>query len=196
MRPAATRTFADRGRPLVVAAAVALVVTGCLTLTPAQQSIVAEQQAFADATAARYRAARVRLVVEGETNLGIGARYRLGHVYLNVGMLDSLTLTAIMAHELAHYVLGHDIPVTGASTAERQLAQELRELDANATAVEILMRVKGLSEREAVMLIVAYLAGAQRFEDRGGARAWGHRAPAEEIADLVRRYPATTISGR
>jgi hypothetical protein len=196
MRPAPKRTSADRGRPFVVAAAVALVVAGCLTLTPVQQGIVAEQQAFADATAAGYRVARVRIVVEGETNLGIGARYRLGHVYLNVRVLGSLTLTAVMAHELAHYVLGHDIPVTGASRAEQQQAQELRELDANATAVEILMRVKGLSEREAVQVMVTHLVAAQRFEDRGGARAWGHRAPSEEIADLLRRYPAARTSGR
>ena len=87
-----------------------------------------------------------------------------------------------MAHELAHYILGHDMPVAGASMGEFQRAQELRELDANAKAVEILMRVKGMTEREAVQMIVAHLTGAQRAEDRGGTRARGHRAPTEEIA--------------
>jgi hypothetical protein len=48
------------------------------------------------------------------------------------------------AHELGHYVLGHDSVIQQASSqAEYQRVQERRELDANAKAVEILVRVQG-----------------------------------------------------
>ncbi|PYM89800.1 MAG: hypothetical protein DME04_25170 [Candidatus Rokuibacteriota bacterium] len=96
---------------------------------------------------------------------------------------------SLVAHELAHYVLGHDRPVAGASMAEFQRAQELRELDANAKAVEILIRVKGMSEKDAVDTVVAHLRSAQRVVERGGPITPGHRTPAAEIADLLARYP-------
>jgi hypothetical protein len=185
------RKSTDRRPSLLVAAIVALVVTGCVTLTPQQQNIVAEVQRFADATAAYYKVIRVGIVVEPANNLGIGARYQRGHFYLNVRTLGHSRLSYLVAHELAHYILGHDIPVAGASLGEFQRAEELRELDANAKAVEILMRVKGMTEREAVRMAVTYLTGAQRVEDRGGARTPGHRAPTEEIADLLVRFPGS-----
>ena len=183
------RESLEHPQRLLLVATVGLVLTGCVTLTPQQKDTIAEVQGFADATTAHYEVPRVRIVVEPATNLGIGARYRLAHLYLNVRVLGSRGLTAIAAHELAHYVLGHDIPMAGASMGEFQRAQELRELDANAKAVEILMLVKGLTEREAVQTMVNHLTGAQRAEDRGGARAWGHRAPTQEIADLLQRFP-------
>jgi hypothetical protein len=119
--------------------AVAIGVSGCVSLTPQQQDVVTDVQRFADATAAAYNLPRVRVTIEPETNLGIGGRYRLGNFYLNVRMLNAGHLNALVAHELAHYVLGHDTPVAGSSMTEFQRAQELRELDANAKAVEVLM---------------------------------------------------------
>ena len=132
------------------------------------------------------------MTVEPATNLGIGGRYRQGNFYLNIRMLGSQNLTALVAHELAHYVLGHDTPVSGSSTAEFQRAQELRELDANAKAVEILMRAKGMSRTEAVGTIITHLRAAQRAVDRGGPITPGHRTPAAEIADLL----AQALAGR
>lgn len=168
--------------------ALTLVSVGCVTLTPQQQDTVAEVHLFADATAVAYDLPRIRVTIEPATNLGIGGRYRQGNFYLNVRMLGSSSLTAIVAHELAHYVLGHDMPVSVASMAELQRAQELRELDANAKAVEILMRVKGMTRTEAVQTIVAHLRDAQRIIDRGGAIPFGHRPPTEEITDLLARF--------
>ncbi len=173
--------------PILVAFAVA--VGSCVSLTPQQQDKVAEVERFADATAAAYKLSRIRVAIEPATNLGIGGRYHQGNFYLNERMLGSRSLTAVVAHELAHYVLGHDTRVQGASMSEFQRAQELRELDANAKAVEILMRVKQMTQREAVQTIVTHLRGAGRLQDRGGARAWGHRPPAEEIEDLLARFP-------
>ena len=61
-----------------------------------------------------------------------------------------------------------------------------------AKAVEILMRVKGMSEKDAVGTVVAHLRSAQRAVERGGPIAPGHRTPTAEIADLLARYPGNT----
>ena len=179
-------------RAALVALGVAGVLAGCVTLTPKQQETLDDVRRFADATAAAYDVPRIRVNVEPGTNLGIGGRYRQGNFYINVGMIHSRNLNSLVAHELAHYVLGHDVPVAGASMAQFQLAQELRELDANAKAVEILMRVKGMSEKDAVGTVVAHLRSAQRAVERGGPIAPGHRTPTAEIADLLARYPGNT----
>ena len=118
---------------------------GCVTLTPVQKSTVADVQGFADATAAAYRVMRIPVTVQAPTNLGIGGVYRQGNFFLNANALDSGHLTALVAHELGHYVLGHE-PTSGVSMAELLKAQEVRELDANAKAVEIMMRVKGMPQ--------------------------------------------------
>lgn len=187
----ARRRPRSRGAALV-ALGVAGALAGCVTLTPQQQEILDDVRRFADATAAAYNLPRIRVNVEGGTNLGIGGRYRQGNFYINVGMLSSRNLNSLVAHELAHYVLGHDMPVAGSSMAEFQLAQELRELDANAKAVEILIRVRGMSEKDAVATVVTHLRGAQRVVESGGPITPGHRTPAAEIADLLARYPGNT----
>ena len=171
-------------------AALALVTAGCVTLTPEQQDRVTEVRRLADATTAAYDVQRVRVTVEPTNRLGIGARYRQGNFYLNVRMLGSVHLDVVVAHELAHYLLGHDTLPTGVVThSDWQRAQEQRELDANAKAVEILTRVRGMTEAEAVRAMVAYLRAAQQAVDRGSPVAAGHRQPVEEIADLLARFP-------
>src|SRR5436309_9086975 len=172
--------------PILVAFAVA--VGSCVSLTPQQQDKVADVQRFADATAAAYNLSRIRVTIEPATNLGIGGRYRQGNFYLNVRMLGSGGLTAVVAHELAHYVLRHE-PISGVSVAELQRVQELRELDANAKAVEILMRVRGMSQTEAVRTMATHLRRAQAVTGCGGALAPGHCPPADEMADLLSRFP-------
>jgi Zn-dependent peptidase ImmA (M78 family) len=183
------RLTAELHQRLLLVGTATVLMAGCVTLTPMQKDRLAEVQAFADATSAHYKMFRVGVVVEVDNNLGIGAYYRLAHLYLNVRMLDSPNLTAIVAHELAHYVLVHDLPPGGASTAEVLRAQEGRELEANAKAVEILMNVHRMTEREAVQTMVKYLTAAQHAQDRGGARASGHRAMTAEIADLLELFP-------
>src|SRR5437867_8745455 len=177
----------SRGHGFVVAAFV-IVFGGCVTLTPQQQETVADVQRFADGTATTYNLPRIRVTIEPATNLGIGGRYRQGNFYLNARTLGSGNLTALVAHELAHYVLGHE-PLSGPSMAELQRVQELRELDANAKAVEILMRVRGMSQTEAVRTMATRLRRAQAVTGCGGALAPGHRPPADEIADLLARFP-------
>jgi hypothetical protein len=161
---------------------------GCVTLTPVQKSTVADVQGFADATAAAYRVMRIPVTVQAPTNLGIGGVYRQGNFFLNANALDSGHLTALVAHELGHYVLGHE-PTSGVSMAELLKAQEVRELDANAKAVEIMMRVKGMPQPQAVRTMVVYLRSVQTAQSRGQPSTPGHRPPSEEIADLLIRYP-------
>ena len=175
-------------------AAFVIVFGGCVTLTPQQQEMVADVQRFADGTATTYNLPRIRVTIEPATNLGIGGRYRQGNFYLNARTLGSGNLTALVAHELAHYVLGHE-PLSGPSMAELLRAQELRELDANAKAVEILMRVRGMSQTEAVRTMVTHLRGAQAAIRCGGALAPGHRPPADEIANLLARFPDSAGTG-
>jgi hypothetical protein len=180
---------------IVVVVALAFLAGGCVTLTPVQRDSVADVQRFADATTAAYKLPSIRLTIEPATNLGIGGRYRQGNFYLNETQLNTGGLTALVAHELAHYVLGHDSVLSGAaSMAEMVRMQQLRELDANAKAVEILVRVKGLSERQALTTMVIKLRSAQAHQMRGNPNAPGHLPPAEEIADLLARFPAVDIA--
>jgi hypothetical protein len=182
---------------IAVVVALAFLTGGCVSLTPVQRDTVADVQRFADATTAAYKLPSIRLTIEPATNLGIGGRYRQGNFYLNEAMLNSGGLTALVAHELAHYVLGHDSPLSGAvSMAEMVRMQELRELDADAKAVEILVRAKGLSERQALTTMVVFLRGAQAYQAKGNPNAQGHRPPAEEIAELLARFPGVDIAAQ
>lgn len=175
---------------IVIAIALAVMTGGCVTLTPVQKDSVEDVQHFADATTTAYKLPSIRLTIEPATNLNIGGRYRQGNFYLNQTQLTSGGLTALVAHELAHYVLGHDAALTGAaSTAEYIRLQEKRELDANAKAVEILVRVKGLTERQALTTMVVFLERVAAYQAKSNANTQGHLPPAEEIADLKRRFP-------
>lgn len=162
---------------------------GCVSLTPQQQSKVDELQRFADRTTAVYGLPRVRISIQPPSTLNVGATYRQGNILVNVQMLDSPSLTKLIAHELGHYLQGPaPIPT---SMAEWQRNQEQRELDANAKAVEILVRAHGMTEREAVGVVVEALRRAQRAIERGAPLTPGHLPPAAEIADLLARFPAS-----
>src|SRR5262245_56842672 len=101
---------------IVVVLSLVCLFGGCVSLTPLQQDYVADIQRFAEATTTAYKLPPIRLSIEPATNLGIGGRYRQGNFYLNEIMLNSGGLTALVAHELAHYVLGHDSFPTGAAS--------------------------------------------------------------------------------
>jgi Zn-dependent peptidase ImmA (M78 family) len=120
----------------------ASLLAGCVSLTPEQRAKVDEIQSFADRTSRVYDLPGVRISIQSATNLNIGAMYRQGNIFVNVRMLDSPSLTKVIAHELGHYVLGHEPAASVSSQADWQRAQQQRELDANAKAVEILVRAK------------------------------------------------------
>ena len=174
---------------LGLAVTASLLLAGCVSLTPQQRAKVDEIRSFADRTTAIYGVPGVRISIQPATNLNIGATYRQGNIFVNVRMLDSPSLTKLIAHELGHYVLGHEPAANVSSHADWQRAQQQRELDANAKAVEILVRAKGMSQREAVQVVADALQRAQRAVERGAPLTPGHLTPAEELADLKARFP-------
>jgi hypothetical protein len=177
-------------RATLAGVALALANAGCVTLTPSEQQAVTEVRAMADATARAYGVARISVLV-GSNVEGVGGSYRQGLFTLSTPMLRSRHRDSIVAHELAHYLLGHDRPLAGTLALDRQREQELRELDANAKAVEILVRVRGLTEEQAVSLVYDHLLVFRRAVAANRTVVpWGHRLPCDEMHDLLARFAA------
>ncbi len=175
------------------AVSAALLLAGCTSLTPAEEHGLDAVRAFADRTAQVYGLPPIHVLVSHSPESPVGS-YRRGFFSVSTPTLDSEFRDAIVAHELAHYVLGHDAPLPGASAAERARARERREMEANATAVEILVRVQGRSEERALGSLYDYLRGVQRARERyPRLDLLGHRPPCEEIADLLGRFPGQRV---
>ena len=163
---------------------------GCVTLTPDQQRGADEVRTMADEMARVYGVRRIAVVV-GDNIAGVGGTYRHGLFTITTSMLTSRHRDSIVAHELAHYLLDHDRPLAGTLSLDWQREQELRELDANAKSVEILVRVRRLSEQQALSVVYEHLLAFNRLvAARRTVIPWGHRSPCEEIADLLGRFPS------
>lgn len=184
-------------RTVMLTPLLALVLTGCVSLSPQQEQRLDEVRRLADRTAAIYGVPSVRISVQTATNLNIGGVYRQGNIFLNVRTLDSPGLVKLVAHELGHYVLGHDSVIPQAvSQAEYTRAQAQRELDANAKAVEILVRAGGMTEPEAVKLVAAALRRSVDSQARGAPLTPGHLPATEELTDLLARFPEPAVGLR
>ena len=169
--------------------AVCLALAGCVTLSPPQQASLDEVRVLIDGTARAYGLRSVYVLV-GNAVPGVGGSYRRGMMTISTPMLLSKSRDSLVAHELAHYVLGHETPLRGSSALEQSREQEQRELDGNAKAVEILTRA-GRSEAAALRLVYEHLHNFHRAVAAGiTVVPWGHRPPCEEIADLLSRFPA------
>jgi hypothetical protein len=170
--------------------AVAALLAGCFTMSPAQNRSLEEVRAFADDTARLYGLAQIHVLVSHNPDSPVGS-YRRGFFAVNQLVLRSEFRDAIVAHELAHYVLGHDAALTAPTPEARLAERQQRELDANAKSVEILTRVRGVPEDQALRVAYSYLLNVHRRLQRSpGEDLLGHRPPCEEIADLLARYPA------
>src|SRR6476661_6641996 len=175
-----------RGWALVIVAALE---AGCNTLTPAQNRSLDEVRVFAEETARVYGLHPIHVLVSHNPESPVGT-YRRGFFAVNELVLGSEFRDAIVAHELAHYVLGHDAPLVGTTRDARRREREQRELDANAKAVEILARVRAVPEDQALRMVYSYLLNVHRRLQRApGEDLLGHRPPCDEIADLLGRYP-------
>jgi hypothetical protein len=166
-----------------------LLLGGCTTLTPAQQRSEAEVRAFADRTARLYGLLPIHVLVSHNPHDPPGS-YRGGFFSVSAITLTSTFRDAIVAHELAHYILGHHAPLPGSTSEDWKRGYQQRELDANAKAVEILARAAEISEERALRTMYDYLAGVQWALDRyPRLNLSGHKRPCEEIADLLSRFP-------
>ena len=175
------------GRGLVALAAGLL--AACSTLTPAQRQSEGEVRAFADRTARAYGLAPIHVLVSHNPQDPPGS-YRRGFFSVSSITLTSTFRDAIVAHELAHNVLGHDAPLPGDTREEMQRDYQQRELDANAKSVEILASVGGLGQERALKTVYAYLLGVHwALERYPRLNLSGHKPPCEEIADLLARFP-------
>jgi len=124
-----------------------------------------------------YGVSRISVLV-GTNIEGVGGSYRRGLFTLSTPTLRSRHRDSVVAHELAHYLLEHDRPLPGALALDWQREQERRELDANAKAVEILVRVRGFREEQALSLIDDHpLAFSRLVAAEGTVIPWGHRPP-------------------
>ena len=176
-------------RRLACALVLGWLTSGCVSLTPAQQRGADEVRAMAEEITRVFGVRRISVVM-GDNMEGVGGTYRHGLFTITTAMLTSRHRDSIVAHELAHYLLGHDRPLAGTLSLDWQREQELRELDANAKAVEVLVRVRRLSEQEALSVVYEHLLAFNRLVvARRTVIPWGHRAPCEEIADLLGRLP-------
>jgi len=161
----------------------------CTTLTPAQEQSNAEVLRFAERTTRVYGLPSIHVLVSHDPDDPPGS---FGHGFFSVSSITLMSTfrDAIVAHELAHYVLGHDAPLPGDSYEEQQRAYQEREQDANAKSVEILQRVGGMSEERALRTVYAYLLGVHwAFERYPRLKLSGHKPPCEEIGDLLTRFP-------
>src|ERR1700704_2164405 len=131
----------------------------------------------------------IHVLVSHNPDSPVGS-YRRGFFAVNRLVLGTEFRDAIVAHELAHYVLGHDAPLAGVTHEARRREREQRELDANAKAVEILAWVRQVPEDQSLRMVYSYLLNVHRRLQRSpGEDLLGHRPPCDEIADLLGRYP-------
>jgi hypothetical protein len=169
---------------------VAVLLTGCATLTPKQEQGAQEIRAMVDATARAYSVSKIYVLIGNDTS-NIGGSYRRGMITVSTPMLVSRHRDSLIAHELGHYLLGHDAPLVASNALDQKREQELRELDANAKAVEILTRVTDRTQAQALRLVYDHLETYHKmFASGRSVVPWGHRMPCDEIHDLLARFPA------
>jgi hypothetical protein len=118
---------------------------------------------------------------------GVGVVYNLaaGKLYVNPSLLTAPYRDLLLSITLAHHVLRR--PSTAGSLAELEREQRQQRLDANAKAVEVLTRARGMSEQVAFTQLAGFLAATQRTPPTPG-RAPGV-PPCEQLRDLVARFP-------
>src|SRR5262249_59015157 len=107
----------------------ALAAAGCVTLTPAQEQATADVRAMADEIARVYGVSRISVLV-GSNVEGVGGSYGRGLFTLSTPMLQSRHRDSIVAHELAHYLLGLHQPLPGTLGPATEPAHQAPELDA------------------------------------------------------------------
>lgn len=176
--------------------ALAVLMLGCAAvggrLSPEHEAGLESVRALVEGTRSLYGLPPI-YILTGDHIAGVAASYRTGQLGINPRVLVHSHRDALISHELAHAVLGHDRghrgfdqPATVGEWAGRQVQ---RELDANAKAVEILRRVKGWPELTALTHVSDWLVGQHSAEQSGRKLpTLGHARPCTELADLWARF--------
>jgi hypothetical protein len=175
---------APRGRTAALLGAV-LWLNGCVTLTPTQQTTLAEYQERANRVTKAYGVGRVAFLV-GAHNSAAGGTMRPGGLMTMEAQALDRNDEVLVAHELGHWVLNHPgRPVFSVEDRYRQ------EMAANAEAVKILVIGWDWTEQRGFRALLDRLWRHKNAVDRGAAAVpdGHHPDPCVEIADLVRRYP-------
>lgn len=162
--------------------------SGCapVVLTQLQRERFQEAQALADRTTTVYRVPPVR--VTRSFWLRTVYQAHASAIAVDPRVFDGGDWPLIMAHELGHVTLGH----REQESRDRQMVQQM-ELDANSRAIEILVRVLGWSEQEAVRRFAGYLVDANDRIRAGTRRlSRAHLSPCNELDDLLKRFPSVS----
>jgi hypothetical protein len=170
-----------------------LLLLGCATarLPPAQDDGLVAVRAMVDHTIRVYGLPSIEVRVGATAYASGGAFYKGGVMYVHPDQLTRPSRDALIAHELGHAVLGHEMPARGVATQqEGAAASRRREVEADVKAVEILTGARGMSEQAALATMYAYLMGAQTADRaRGGDNAPGSQAPCAEAHAMLARFP-------
>jgi hypothetical protein len=170
-------------------------------LTPDEEASLQQIRDFVGATAQRYRMLSPLVVTVaswvGNPSLpqfASSPAVKSGNqLYLNRRLLRASNRDVVIATALAYEMLRG--PGQATSLADRQRERAQMMLDANARAVDILVRVKGMSEPAALEQVYASLLGMDRAAI-ASARPPEPDAvrPCDAIGDLLRRYPDSKAS--
>lgn len=166
----------------------ALLAAGCVSLTPQQEAARADTRAFLERAARVYHVRAPALVV-GDQTADLAASYRNGVILVGTSLLSSRARDAVLAHEFAHYLLGHEAPLRAVDRVGQGNEQYQRELAANVKSVEVLARMNGGDEGQALRVVYSKFLWQRRGEQAGRPIPWGHRSACQEAADVVAAFP-------
>ncbi len=170
-------------------------VTGSVSLTPQQsKSLEALRQMARDAVRIYKLVSSIDVSVRPLASSGLTSFAGTGISYSPAGRLISVDpgvlgfshRDALMATVLASIILHSPSKATTLADYERERRQAIME--SNAKAVEILVRVKGVQQPEAVHAIYTRLLRLHETPNRGRGSA-GELAPCDQIRDLLARFP-------
>jgi hypothetical protein len=169
---------------------------GSAPLSLEEEASLQEIRDFALATAERYRMV-APLEVSVASWVGSGslpqyatapAVYTRGTLYVSRRLLRASNRDLVIAKALAYETLRAPSQATSLAERERELAALL--LESNALTIDILVEVRGMTERAALEEMYAWLIAIHRGAQ--GARRptpAGSPTACDEIADLLRRHP-------
>jgi hypothetical protein len=170
-------------------------------LAPDEEMSLQQIRDFVGATAQRYRMISP-LVVSVASWVGNPSLPQFAsspavksgnQLYLNRRLLLASNRDVVIATALAYEMLRGPGQASSLADRERERAQMM--LDANARAVDILVRVKGMSEAAALEQVYASLLGLHRAAIASARPPEpGAVRPCDAIGDLLRRYPDSRAS--